>query len=474
VRQAKPEILIVVVVAALVSVPGLFAGLVSDDFALIRAISDGGPFGVWSHSPSDFFRPLVSLTVWVDYSIWGLNPLGYHITNSIAYVLCVFLVFLIAREIVPGAALLCGILFAALPIHAEAVYWVSGRTDLLATMFFAAAFLLHLRGRLLLTLLLFSLALLCKESAIVFPFVILAYDLFTGRGKGTFRAFSGALSFLVLYVLARSLVVGELIGGYRQGHFDSSLGEVIVNAMVQFFKPFLPSPVLAGSIQLVLLIIAASSIAALLLRSTIPAKKLAFCIVAMLLAILPTLTLRVPLSTTFNDRFVFLASVFAALIVSVAFDSNRISNLVVAAFLCLTFAVNAIALSFNWIQAGRQADTFLRSAMSFDRPLAIVGVPDNYRGAYVFREGLSDALSLHGYAGESPVVLSRISISDWPASIEYDGRFRTSPEATLLPGDVEPSIAKLEGDNLVVLDWSALEDRAIVMYVEGKLERVER
>lgn len=473
-RQARPEILIVVVVAALMSVPGLFAGLVSDDFALIRAVSDGGPFGLWSHSPSDFFRPIVSLCVWVDYSIWGLNPLGYHATNSLAYVLCVVLVFLIAREILPGAALLCGILFAALPIHAEAVYWVSGRTDLLATMFFAAAFLLHLRGRLLPTVLLFSLALLSKESAIVFPFVTLVYDLFTSRRKGTFRAFFSSLSVLILYVLARSLVVGDLIGGYRQVHFDPSIGEVVVNAMVQFSKPFLPSPVLAGSVQLVLLIITASSIAALLLRSTIQVKKVAFFMVAMLLAILPTLTLKVPLSKTFNDRFMFLASVFAVLIISVAFDSNRRSHLVPAAFLCLTFGVNALALSFNWIQAGRQADTFLQSAMSFDRPLAIVGVPDNYRGAYVFREGLSDALSLHGYVGESPVVLSRISISDWPASIEYDGRFRSSPGANLLPGDFEPSIAKLEDNSLIVLDWSALDDRAVVMYVEGKLERVER
>jgi hypothetical protein len=474
VRQARLELVFIVAVAAIVTFPGLIAGLVSDDYALIRGVAERGPFGVWSQSPSDFFRPIISVSIWLDYSIWGLNPLGYHLTNTVVYLLCVILVYFIARTIIPRAAMFCGIVFAVLPIHAEALYWVSGRTDLFATMFFAAAFLFHLRGLFLPPLILFTLALLSKESAIVFPFVILAYDLFAGRGKGTFRSFSGSLSVLVLYVLARSLVVGELIGGYRQGHFDSSIGEVFVNAVVQFFKNFLPSPVLAGPIQLILLIIAASSIVSLLIRSKLETKKLAFCIIAMLLTILPTVTLRVPLSTTFNDRFVFLASVFSALIISVAFDSNRRSHLVLAAFLCMTFAVNVFVLSLNWIQAGRQADTFLRSAMSFDQPLAIVGVPDSYRGAYVFREGLADALSLHGHIGEPPLALSRLSISNLPVSVEYDGRFRASPDGTVLPGDVEPSIAKLESHDLIILDWDALSERAVVMYVEGKLDRVER
>ncbi len=463
-----------IAVAVIVSLPGVAVGLVSDDYALIRGVADSGPLGVWSTAPSDFFRPLISISIWLDYWIWGLNPIGYHVTNTVAYVGCVVFVYLIAKRFAPSGALFCAVLFAVLPVHAEALYWVSGRTDLFATAFVAGAFLAHLRGRLLLTVVLFALALLSKESAIVFPFILLAYQLIVARNRKPLLAFGALFAILVLFVVIRSSVVGGIIGGYGGEHLDFSLKNAGTNAVIQFFKPVLPSPVLGGVFGLAFLAIVVSLLLSIFAPSRIDVRKAWFCILAMVLAIAPTVTLRVPLSTTFNDRFVFLASVFAALVVALAFDARRRSHLAFGSLACIAFASNLIALSTNWIDAGRQADEFLKSAVSFDRPLAIVGVPDSYRGAYIFREGLDDAMTLHGYRGDPPLSLARLSISQTPVAIVFDGAYRSGPGGNLLAGEVEPSFALLADGALTIVNAAELGDRLLVVYDQGQLTPFEQ
>ncbi|MDQ1274196.1 MAG: hypothetical protein QG591_2826 [Planctomycetota bacterium] len=33
------------------------------------------------------YRPLVTLTYFIDYTLWHLNPLGYHLTNLLLHCL---------------------------------------------------------------------------------------------------------------------------------------------------------------------------------------------------------------------------------------------------------------------------------------------------------------------------------------------------------------------------------------------------
>lgn len=74
--------------------------------------------------------------------------------------------------------------FALHPIHSESVAWISGRTDILATLFFLLAFLSYLiyekEGKtagLFLSGFFFLCSLLSKENAVSFIIVILAYGL---------------------------------------------------------------------------------------------------------------------------------------------------------------------------------------------------------------------------------------------------------------------------------------------------------
>src|SRR5437016_4347707 len=65
--------------------PILRSGFVSDDFNLIHSVASKGPFGFFTFPPTDYFRPLISLTVWLDYHLYGLNPVGYHVTNLLVH-----------------------------------------------------------------------------------------------------------------------------------------------------------------------------------------------------------------------------------------------------------------------------------------------------------------------------------------------------------------------------------------------------
>lgn len=57
----------------------------------------------WGGVPTTlFFRPLVSVTLYLDHCLWGWDAGGYHLTNIIMHVGSGMLLFLIARRLGGG------------------------------------------------------------------------------------------------------------------------------------------------------------------------------------------------------------------------------------------------------------------------------------------------------------------------------------------------------------------------------------
>jgi Tfp pilus assembly protein PilF len=127
-----------------------------------------------------YYRPMVTLSYHVDYRLHGADAGGFHLTNVVCHALVCTLVFLFVYVLFDHAvfALLTAVLFAAHPLHTENVAWVSGRTDLLASLWMLASLVLYVlskrRGARFLPFALaaFMLALLSKESAACLPLVI--------------------------------------------------------------------------------------------------------------------------------------------------------------------------------------------------------------------------------------------------------------------------------------------------------------
>ena len=136
-----------------------------------------------------FYRPLTSLSFWLDFKLWGLNPASFHLTNILLQAAnSVLLLLLLLRVGMSGASALAGaVLFSVFPPHFENVAWISGRTDLLSFLFAALSalsFLSYLEKRkrapLLLSAAFFWFGLLAKENILFVPCLFLLFLLRKG------------------------------------------------------------------------------------------------------------------------------------------------------------------------------------------------------------------------------------------------------------------------------------------------------
>ncbi|MEE8411757.1 MAG: tetratricopeptide repeat protein [Acidobacteriota bacterium] len=167
-----------------------------------------------------FFRPVIGVSYFVDHTIWGLKPFGFHLTNLLLHFACCLLVLRLGLDerLDPRAAFAGAALFAVHPVHVESVAWISGRTDLIACAFVLGALVCHTRrgnGRTVFRLaswMLFAVALYSKEMAVTFPVIVFASGWLRAAGNGRWRcAIAASAPFFVilgLYMASRSSVLG--------------------------------------------------------------------------------------------------------------------------------------------------------------------------------------------------------------------------------------------------------------------------
>ncbi|MBW2271341.1 MAG: hypothetical protein JRH16_22545 [Deltaproteobacteria bacterium] len=96
---------------------------------------------------ASYFRPVVQTSYRLDHRVWGADPIGFHLTNLLIHLATCALLFVVCTRYgaSPIAAALAGLLFGLSPRLSESVFWVSGRTDLLAGFFVMLAIALYPR-----------------------------------------------------------------------------------------------------------------------------------------------------------------------------------------------------------------------------------------------------------------------------------------------------------------------------------------
>jgi tetratricopeptide (TPR) repeat protein len=156
------------------------------------------------------YVPLTWLTHGLDYVLFGMNPLGYRVVNSLYHALNAVLVYLIFLSLIRAArpdredlrvrwAAAIGALFFALhPLRAASVAWITERRDMVSGMFFLLTILTYLRCTTLppgsakvravaLSCLCFVGMLLSKTLGMTVPFVLLILDVWPLRRPLPFR-----------------------------------------------------------------------------------------------------------------------------------------------------------------------------------------------------------------------------------------------------------------------------------------------
>jgi hypothetical protein len=234
-------------ICALVYLPTLSGALLSDDYAVLAAVSDWSQeghllrallskFHSGLDSPSFYYRPLSMASFGVNFALSGAYALGWRLTNLALHLGSGALVFAIARRfsledgsepsnIGPAIAAAVFLLF---PTSPEAVAWVSGRYDLLALLFMLATLAFfqraaHWYGRwAAAALLTAACALASKESAALLPVLILAVAI-ARRAAGRQAAAISVSRILILGVrdAAPWLVLGVAYFALRAAIFGS-------------------------------------------------------------------------------------------------------------------------------------------------------------------------------------------------------------------------------------------------------------
>jgi len=156
------------------------------------------------------YQPITMLSYMVEYTLWGLNPFGYHLMNLLFHLLGTLLVFHIIKKLSGNdlIAFITSLLFGIHPLHVESVAWIAERKDVLYGFYFLWAlylYILHTKQEkqfskyFLFSLILFVFALLSKAQAVVLPVVFFAVD-FLMKGKFTKKTILEKIPFFVLAV----------------------------------------------------------------------------------------------------------------------------------------------------------------------------------------------------------------------------------------------------------------------------------
>lgn len=387
-----------------------------------------------------FVRPVVELSMALDYILWRTNSFGYHITNLTLQIVSSLCVFWITRRLLKDAdrrqgqiaALLAGLLFATFPLHSEVVAWIVGRNEGLCGAFYLLSlwlFLKHYQDRsrsaLVGSLCCFAVSLLSKEMAISLPFIIAMYLLIFDNASGgsLIQALKESMRrsfayWLVLlgYLAVRWILLGTVVGGYVD-----SLGFVLnhswwMRMTPESFMPLLypinaavvsPQGRLSQALRCLYLLVGVS----LLLRSSRQpwtlwlGKKMLFAVGFLLISIAPALQSWYISPELIGGRYAYIPSApLSILLIMIMFpvgqagacaqtpNIRRLGQAMLGlpvAFMCV-FGVITYRNNEAWVSTGREVHALqgeiiaALSRIAGPKKLVILNLPQTMQGAHMF------------------------------------------------------------------------------------------
>lgn len=458
---------------------GLGRDFTSEDFLILRRLGSGefwaraaeGFTGPWLGATFvPFFRPFSSLLLQTELWLFGPRPLPFLLLQLAVHGATSLLLAAFLGRLLPAAKkteiFLAVLLFALYPLHPNTVLFVASFATLFATFFLFAALLLEATGRRPAALAAGALALLSYEQAVVFPALILLFDLAAKPG-GLSRRWRlwPYFALAAIYLALRGAILGDLGGyaGFRARLFDpAALGASLAEVAGRLFVPHFgiaATPLLSLGVVAVLALAAGFAVA----RRAEPGPRL------LLAALAAIPVVQAPFIFTGvvpgNGRYFYLAS---ALVAIVAWQALRLlpraekltapllAGLALLAGAALAPVVAVYAEAADRCSAIRASLEALPPGRVFvaGRPLFLErwGVPV----AQVFHWGLADAIL--------PPFSPRRDLAVYPLPELSDAELAP----LLLQPELGRAVRLAEGDRATLL--TAAEGAAGAAPLEARLE----
>ncbi len=335
---------------------------------LIRFWSVSNLVGIFTTTSVGNYAPVQILSYALDYSLWGLNPVGYHLTNLLLHAVNASLLYSFLRrlEVGPRTALVAALIFGLHAAQVESAVWVSQRKNVFAMTFSLMSLLLYVRrrergGRFpgVASVLSFGLAVLSKSVAIGIPVLLFALDrcvLDRRWGRARFAAY---LPYVVLAVGAAIVTVRAQMGGgivpyYGGSPWSTALtmaGTVLDYARIILFPTNLAGvykPEIIGTLSNARALFGAVLVAGFIVLAVwahrTGKKRVFFWCLWIVVTFLPVAQI-IPINAVMADRYLYFPLVGVSVLAASALrlDSGRrvpalISAVMVTAFAALTLA----------------------------------------------------------------------------------------------------------------------------------------
>ncbi len=203
----------------------------------IKALDSQGLWDMFSSFHVWDYIPVTYLSLSIDYWLYGLNPAGYHFSNTLLHFLNTLLVYQLVLRITNSgmASVWASLIFLAHPVQVESVAWIAERKNLLSFFFFSLSFLTYMRGGTrTFSLFLFLLACLAKPSVVILPLLLILYDVSFTRKQIKNIVLDKAPYFIISLVFAILTVLSNSRGGGLREHPEHNPINTVFSMIVVF------------------------------------------------------------------------------------------------------------------------------------------------------------------------------------------------------------------------------------------------
>lgn len=436
--------------AAAAALPSLRLPFMSDDWAHLATIAEG----VLSRTAFGYFRPVSMATYWVEFRLWGVSPIPFHLTNLILIAAAAALVVILVRRYTGDAYLAgaTGLLFALHPYHVENAAWIAARGGPLFSLFFMLAALTYDRWRAdprrlpIAALVLFQMALLSKETAVSLPALLILVGYTDRRRRPNAAEWTWGLVPMIAVALAHFLglrpwALGEsgmdLLGGAGVRWLKNLLGYAAAAVLPAHIEILESRPLLWGGL-------AVGAAGGLLLVARWRSGR----IPPLVWVAIPAFALLVgPSVISFQERFFFLPAAASALVLATLLRaSGRPVGGILTVLLVAGWLLSLGGHWIGWTQAGLASRGLIDGLVAASRgegvrEIVVANMPHRVHGAPV----AADFASAVAISGGRPVAVRFGADLDYPTWRDdaLDGSLHEAIRP--LPTGVEISLRVPEG-----------------------------